>query len=487
MTINNILLFLYFASLTGLIIFGSHRYVLLYLNRKYKKNIPEKKPLTEPYPIVTVQLPIYNELNVVNRLIESVLNFDYPKDKLEIQVLDDSTDETKNIAKEIVDKYKKENFNISYIHRAKREGFKAGALQNGLKYANGKYIAIFDADVIPTPDFLKKILPYFSNDNIAMVQARWGHTNRKYSLLTKIQAIILDGHFLIEQTARNRSGRFFNFNGTAGIWLKKAIEVAGGWQGDTLTEDMDLSYRAQIKGYQFIFVPEVVAPAELPIDINAFKMQQGRWAKGTIQVAKKLISEILKSKTSFKVKFEAMIHLTSNLSYPLLTIVSLLLIPAILVRLNTPHTKIFLIDLPIFILGTLSIFYFYYTSQKELGFSSWDSFKYIPFLMSAGIGLAINNAKFVLEGIAGHSSEFVRTPKYGISQGQKQKDPNNKNYKSRKTIVFYAEIIMATYFTFVLFLTIKSHLYYLIPLILLFQCGFMYFAISSFAQLFKQR
>lgn len=485
MTINNILLFLYFASLTGLIIFGSHRYVLLYLYRKYKKNIPEKKPLTEPYPIVTVQLPIYNELNVVNRLIESVLNFDYPKDKLEIQVLDDSTDETKNIAKEIVDKYKKENFNISYIHRAKREGFKAGALQNGLKYANGKYIAIFDADFIPTPDFLKKLIPYFSNDNIAMVQARWGHTNRKYSLLTKIQAIILDGHFLIEQTARNRSGRFFNFNGTAGIWLKKAIDDAGGWQGDTLTEDMDLSYRAQIKGFKFVFVPEVVAPAELPIDINAFKMQQGRWAKGAIQVAKKLINEIIKSNTPFKSKCEALIHLTSNLSYPLLTLVSLLLIPAILVRLNYSYSKMYFIDVPIFILGTLSIFYFYYTSQKELGFNFWDSVKYIPFLMSAGIGLAINNAKFVLEGIAGHTSEFTRTPKYGMQHDIK----NNitKNYKSKKTIIFYAEIIMASYFTYILFLVIKTKLYILIPLILLFQFGFLYFAVSSCVQLFKHK
>jgi len=242
---NTVLLCLYFLSLLGLVIFGMHRYLLIYYYKKYKKIKPESKPLTEPYPVVTIQLPIYNEINVVRRLIENITKMDYPKDRLEIQVLDDSTDETQKVTYDTVEKYKKEGLNILYVHRDNRDGFKAGALQNGIKTAKGEFLAIFDADFVPQPDFLKKLLPYFSSDKVGMVQARWGYTNRKYSLLTKVQAVILDGHFLIEHTARNRSGRFFNFNGTAGIWRKKTIESVGGWHGDTLTEDMDLSYRAQ--------------------------------------------------------------------------------------------------------------------------------------------------------------------------------------------------------------------------------------------------
>lgn len=444
--------------------------------------MPLLKPLEEPYYKITIQLPVYNEPNVVSRLIESIVKLDYPKEKLEIQVLDDSTDETQKIAKTSVEKYKKEGFNILYIHRDDRTGYKAGALQSGLSLATGEFIAIFDADFIPKYDFLKKLLPYFSSDNIGMVQARWGHTNRKYSLLTKIQAIILDGHFLIEHTARNRSGRFFNFNGTAGIWRKKAIEESGGWQSDTLTEDMDLSYRAQLKGWKFIFVPDVVTPAELPVDVNAFKTQQGRWAKGTIEVAKKLIGVILKSKTPFKVKAEAIFHLTSNFWHLYLAIISMVLLPAILVRLNTNHRDIFMIDMPIFLLSILSIAYFYYISQKELGYSFWDSIKYLPFLMSAGIGLAVNNSKFVLEGIYGYKTEFVRTPKYGITRDSLKKI---KTKESRHGLIFYIEFAMAIYFTILLYLIIMTRLYMLIPIILLFQFGFVYFVVSSLVQSYK--
>lgn len=448
---------------------------------------PKTKPLTEPYPVVTVQLPIFNEMNVVGRLVESIVELDYPKDKLEIQILDDSTDETQKIVKELVEKFRKANFNIFYIHRTKRTGFKAGALQNALKTAKGEFIAIFDADFIPQPDFLKKLLPYFSTDNIGMVQARWEHTNRKYSLLTKVQAIILDGHFLIEHTARNRSGRFFNFNGTSGIWRKKAIESSGGWQGDTLTEDMDLSYRAQLNGWQFVFVPDVVTPAELPVDVSAFKTQQGRWAKGTIQTAKKLISKIVKSKTPLKVKIEAIFHLSSNFCYLFLSVATLLILPATLVRLSSihKHSYIFLVDIPIFLLGTLSIAYFYYISQKELGFGFWDSVKYIPFLMSTGIGLSINNSKYILEGIYGLESEFVRTPKYGITH--KRTSINSKKYKSKKNLISYIELLLAIYFTVLLYLTIRAQLYMLTPLILLFQFGFVYFSITSLLQTFKQK
>jgi len=431
--------------------------------------------------MVTVQLPIYNEINVVARIIESVAKMDYPKDRMEIQLLDDSTDETEKLTSIIVEKYKKDGFNISYVHRNNRDGYKAGALQNGLITAKGEFVAIFDADFIPQPDFLKKLMPYFSQSDIGMVQARWGYTNRKHSLLTEVQAVILDGHFLIEHTARNRSGRFFNFNGTAGIWRKKTIAAAGGWHGDTLTEDMDLSYRAQLNGWKFVFVPDVVTPSELPVDVNAFKIQQGRWAKGTIQVAKKLSSNILKSDIPLKIKIEALFHLSSNLCYIFLMIVALVLLPAILVRMNFGRRDLLLFDLPIFITGTLSIAYFYYTSQRELGYNIWDSIKYIPFLMSAGIGLAINNSKFVLEGIYGQKSEFVRTPKTGNTAN------SQKFYKSKKSIIVYAEFLMAVYFTVLLYLAISAHLYLTVPIILLFQAGFAYFALISLAQSFARK
>jgi len=486
MTANNILLTIYFISLSGLVIFGSHRYLLIYFYKKYKKVPLGTKKLTNIFPMVTVQLPIFNEMNVVSRLIESIAKLDYPKDKLEIQVLDDSIDETQKTAKETVDKLKKSGFNIFYIHRNNRTNFKAGALQNGMSSARGEFIAIFDADFVPKPNFLKKLIPYFNTDQIGMVQARWGHSNRKYSLLTKIQAIILDGHFLIEHTARNRSGRFFNFNGTAGIWRKKAIETSGGWQGDTLTEDMDLSYRAQMKGWKFVFVPNVVTPAELPVDIDSFKAQQGRWAKGTIQVAKKLLGEILKSKTPFKVKMEAMFHLSSNFCYLFLMVMTLVLLPAIMVRINTNVRIPLMIDAPIFVLGTLSIAYFYYTSQKELGYNFWDSIKYIPFLMSTGISLAVSNSKFVLEGMYGQKAEWVRTPKYGLTGADAKL--NGKKYKSHKiNLIFYIELLLTIYFTILLYLTIKARLYALIPIILLFQFGFMYFSVSSILLTFKQK
>ncbi|MCC7431076.1 glycosyltransferase family 2 protein, partial [bacterium] len=307
--------FTYYFALTILGIFGLHRFYIIFLFLKHKNKIPKPLKKFQKLPLITIQLPIFNELYVVERLITATLKIDYPKNLLEIQVLDDSTDETSEIAEKLVSKFKKEGFNIVYLHRKNRVGFKAGALEEGKKIAKGEFLAIFDSDFVPTPEILKEAIHFFTDEKIGMIQTRWGHLNRDFSLLTKIQAILLDGHFVVEQTARNRSGSFFNFNGTAGIWRKTAIETSGGWQHDTLTEDLDLSYRAQLKGWKFIFLSEIITPAELPVDMNAFKSQQHRWAKGSIQTMKKLLPAILSSDLPFKVKFEAFFHLTNNVAY----------------------------------------------------------------------------------------------------------------------------------------------------------------------------
>ena len=292
----------YFLVLLILSIYGSHRYVMAYLYYKYKGNLPAPRGRFETPPRVTIQLPVYNEMYVVERLIDAVARIDYPRDRLEIQVLDDSTDETQGIARAKVERLKRHGHDIVYLHRNNRQGFKAGALQEGLKIARGELVAVFDADFVPSPDFLRKSVNYFTDERIGMVQVRWEHLNRDYSHLTQAQAIFLDGHFVIEHTARNRSGRFFNFNGTAGVWRRATIEDAGCWQHDTLTEDLDLSYRAQLKGWQFVYLPEVVSPAEVPVEMNAFKSQQHRWAKGSIQTARKLLPRILRSDLPREVK-----------------------------------------------------------------------------------------------------------------------------------------------------------------------------------------
>ena len=303
----------YFGVLCILSIYGLHRYHLVYLYFKYRNNSPKPLSKLAALPRVTVQLPIFNEMYVVQRLIDSICRLNYPRDLLEVQVLDDSTDETRELVRKKVGEYAALGYQIHYIRRRRRTGFKAGALEHGLKYATGELVAIFDADFTPHPDTLLKTIDYFSDPEIGMIQIRWDHINRDYSLLTKVQSILLDGHFILESTTRNRSGRFFNFNGTAGIWRRKAIQEAGGWQHDTLTEDLDLSYRAQMKGWKFIFIPDFTAPAEIPVDMNSFKSQQYRWAKGSIQTGKKILPKILLSQLPLRVKIEAFFHLTDNL------------------------------------------------------------------------------------------------------------------------------------------------------------------------------
>src|ERR687892_1524509 len=450
---------------------------------KHKENVPKPRPQLDPLPLVTIQLPIYNEMYVVDRLVGAVVQMDYPKDLLEIQVLDDSTDETRAIAELAVRRYAAKGFDIKYLHRVDRTGFKAGALEAGLQQASGQFIATFDADFIPPSDFLMRTLPHFATDpKIGMVQARWGHINQDYSLLTKIQAILLDAHFVLEHGGRNRSGCFFNFNGTAGIWRREVIPDAGGWQHDTLTEDLDLSYRAQLRGWRFVFLPDLVAPAEVPVEMNSFKSQQHRWAKGSIQTCMKLLPAILRSNQTFAVKAEAFFHLSANFNYLLMSVLSLLMFPAMYVRYSMGWTEMLLIDVPLFAAATLSVCNFYVVSQREV-YPDWRTrLKYLPFLMSIGIGLCVNNTRAVIEAIFGQQSEFARTPKYGIEQDSDEWV--GKKYHMSVGVQPLIELALGLYFTGTVFYALANQIYGTLPFLMLFQVGFLYTGLLSILQQF---
>lgn len=471
---------IYFIVLILLSIYGIHRYIMVHLFRKYRAQHPQITKTFDDLPVVTVQLPIYNEMYVVERLIDAVCHIDYPKKKFEVQVLDDSTDETQNIARAVVERYQAKGMNIQYIRRPDRVGFKAGALAAGFEKAHGEFVAIFDADFIPCPEILMKTIHYFTNPEIGMVQVRWGHINSEYSLLTKIQSIMLDGHFVVEHIARNRSGRFFNFNGTAGVWRRAAISQSGGWQHDTLTEDLDLSYRAQLGGWKFLFVPDVVAPAEVPVEINSYKSQQHRWAKGSIQTAKKILPVVMKSKLPWQVKLEAFFHLSNNISYLLMMILSFFTLPSLVIRYERGWQNIMILDLPIFLIGTISVFSFYVFSQKEI-YRDWPwRIKYIPLLMSLGIGLSVNNSKAVLEALLGYQTEFKRTPKYCIERNSD--NWQHKKYRVGKSALAVIELVFALYFGFTIWYAFLNGFFFSIPFLFLFFFGFSYTGFISLVQ-----
>ena len=481
MSLDTFVLVSYFFVLSILGIYGWHRYYLVYQYMKHKDRAPGPPPPIDEWPVVTVQLPIYNEMYVVDRLIEAVCAIDYPKDKLEIQVLDDSTDETRDIAELAVRRQAARGFDIKYLHRTDRTGFKAGALEAALKVARGSFIAIFDADFVPTADFLRRIVPYLvSSPRLALVQARWGHINHDYSLLTRIQAVLLDGHFVLEHGGRNRSGCFFNFNGTAGVWRREAIGDAGGWQHDTLTEDLDLSYRAQIRGWQFLFLPDVVVPAEVPVEMNAFKSQQHRWAKGSIQTCRKLLPYILQADLPLKVKAEAFFHLTANFNYVLMVLLSILMFPAMYYRYSMGWTEMLLIDVPLFAAATASVINFYLVSQRE-AYPDWRSrVKYLPLVMALGIGLAVNNTRALIEALFGEPGEFTRTPKYGIERTQD--DWQHKRYHQTMPIQPLIEIALGIYFTGTVLYAFANGIYGTLPFLMLFQFGFLYAGLMSLLQ-----
>src|SRR5689334_6019267 len=478
--VETLTLALYFFVLIVLAVYGWHRYYLVYLYMRHRDKEPKPGALSEPLPIVTIQLPLYNEMYVADRLIEAVCRIEYPRDRVEIQVLDDSTDETRGISEAAVRRLAAHGHDIKYYHRDDRIGYKAGALEAGLKVARGELIAIFDADFIPTPDFLQRLVPYFSSSKVGMVQARWGHINQDYSLLTKIQSILLDGHFVLEHGGRYRSGRFFNFNGTAGVWRRLAIDDAGGWQHDTLTEDLDLSYRAQLRGWQFVFVPALIAPAEVPVEMNAFKSQQHRWAKGSIQTCRKLLPEILRAKVPLGVKAEAFFHLTANFNYPLMCVLSVLMFPSMVIRYNMGWYEMMLIDVPLFFAATFSVCNFYMMCQREIHRDWRARIKYLPFLMSIGIGLCINNTRAVFEALFNKQSEFARTPKYRI-EGDAD-EWVGKRYRQSVAVQPLIELALGLYFTATVFYALANQIYGTVPFLVLFQIGFLYTGLLSLVQ-----
>ncbi|HOC16900.1 MAG TPA: glycosyltransferase family 2 protein [Vicinamibacterales bacterium] len=484
--VETLILGAYFFILSILAVYGWHRYYLVYLYMKHKGREVARPEVPAEWPEVTVQLPLFNEMYVVDRLLQAVCRMDYPRERLEIQVLDDSTDETQEIARLAVQRYAALGFDIKYLHRDDRTGFKAGALDAGLRVARGRFVAIFDADFVPRPDFLKKTVPYFAQPRVAMVQARWTHLNGDYSLLTRVQSILLDAHFVLEHGGRNRSGRFFNFNGTAGIWRREAIAAGGGWQHDTLTEDLDLSYRTQLEGWQFVFLPEVEAPAEVPVEMNAFKSQQHRWAKGSIQTCLKLLPRILQSDAPVPVKAEAFFHLTANFNYLLMVVLSVLIFPSMIIRYNMGWYEMLLVDVPLFFAATASIANFYIVSQREL-YPDWKTrLKYLPFLMSIGIGLAVNNTRAVVEALLDKQSEFARTPKYGVVRRDSD-DWTTKKYRQSVAVQPIIEVALGLYFTWTVFYALANQIYATVPFLMLFQIGFLYTGVLSVVQQFASQ
>ena len=476
------LLIPYFIVLILLSFYGVHRYILVYLYYKHRdKRTTEPPARFEDLPRVTVQLPIFNEQYVVGRLVEAICKLEYPREKLDIQVLDDSTDETVDVARGLVDRYAALGQPISYHHRTNREGYKAGALAEGLKTAKGEFVAIFDADFTPPEDFLMRTIHHFTNPQIGMVQTRWTHLNRDYSFLTQVEAILLDGHFVLEHSGRARTGLFFNFNGTAGMWRRQAIDEAGGWQHDTLTEDTDLSYRAQLKGWKFIYLQDVECPAELPVEMTAFKTQQARWAKGLMQTGKKILPRVLRSDAPFHTKLEAWYHLTANISYPLMIVLSVLLLPAMVIRFYQGWFQMLYIDLPLFMASTFSISSFYLVSQRELFPRSWPrSLLYLPFLMALGIGLTITNTKAVLEAIVGKQTAFARTPKYRVVS--KQDKVGATKYRKRLGWIPWLELIVGSYFAMTVYYAVENENYITVPFLLLFVVGYWYTGLMSLLQ-----
>ncbi|PSH05559.1 MAG: glycosyl transferase family 2 [Acidobacteria bacterium] len=466
--------------------YGFHRYQLVWMYYKHRRNkTTTPKSMFEQLPRVTIQLPIFNEQFVVNRLVESICNLDYPRDLLDIQLLDDSTDETVQVAADVVDRYRALGHDIVHIHRTDRTGFKAGALENGLKTAKGEFVAIFDADFTPPSDWVMNVIHHFHEPNIGMVQTRWTHINRHYSFLTEVEAIMLDGHFVLEHGGRSRTGVFFNFNGTAGMWRIKAIDEAGGWQHDTLTEDTDLSYRCQLKGWQFLYLQDVECPAELPIEMTAFKTQQVRWAKGLIQCAIKDLPKLMKSKVSRREKIEAWYHLTANISYPLMIVLSVLLLPAMVIRFYQGWFQMMYIDIPLFLASTFSISSFYLVSQRELFPKNWlRTFFYLPFLMALGIGLTITNSKGVIEALLGKQSAFARTPKYSV-HAKHQKSVAVKaarKYRKRLGIIPWIELVIGTCFAGMVWYAFSNENYVTVPFLILFVYGYWYTGLMSLLQ-----
>lgn len=473
---------LYFLGMFFILIYSLAQGHLLFHFLKARKSwdkIPKKSP--ESWPKVTVQLPVYNEIYVVERLIEAIAKLNYPKELLEIQLLDDSTDQTVDLIQEKLKDFPEINF--KYIHRVDRSGFKAGALREGLKVASGEYIAIFDADFVPNSDFLLKTIPYFSSEKIGMVQTRWTHLNRDFSILTRLQAFALDAHFFIEQMGRNHQGAFINFNGTGGIWRKSCILDAGNWHDDTLTEDLDLSYRAQRKGWKFVYRPEIESPAELPPIMSAIKSQQFRWTKGGAECAVKHAGAVSQENLSFRVKFHSFAHLFNSVIFIAVLVTSLSsigvwwagelgLIPEALVRLS----GIFLVGF-VLIAGVYLVSYFY--GKRSFVNSALGVIWQLPLFLSVSMGLALHNAQAVWEGLSGKKSPFIRTPKFNLEAG-KEKLSSNRYLLHRMPVTTWFEGVLALVFWAMVGLAFREENFLFFPFHAMLAFGYSLVFITSF-------
>jgi len=438
---------LYLLVMLLLFVYSMGQLHLTFAYLKARKRKQDATPALENFPFITVQLPIYNEEYVIDRLIDSVCKLDYPNDKLEIQVLDDSTDESVKMVAAKIKEHQEKGINIQHIQRPERTGFKAGALEYGLKEAKGEFIAIFDADFLPPSNFLLKTIPHFNEKNIGVVQTRWGHINKEYSLFTKMQAFALNAHFSVEQTGRSFSKSFINFNGTAGVWRKSCIKDAGGWSAETLTEDLDLSYRAQLKGWAFKFLEEVESPAELPILMPAIKSQQYRWNKGAAETAVKHLGKVFKSSLPLQTKLHASFHLLNSSIFVLLLVGGIISLPVLYIKYLHPEIDFFFHIATVFLIGFMSIGFFFWVSTKKAPYTK-SSDRFMPSFfafMTISMGLSYHNAMAVVEGLLGKKTPFIRTPKFN-STNSKAKIAGNK-YLSQKidgnTLI---EIFLGIYF-----------------------------------------
>jgi cellulose synthase/poly-beta-1,6-N-acetylglucosamine synthase-like glycosyltransferase len=462
----------YYAIMVLLSLYGLHRLHIGWLYLRVRSLAPEPPEQEGKVPSVTVQLPMYNEENVVKRLLDATCRLDWPASKLHIQVLDDSTDDTRRVSGSLAEEWREEGVNIEVLERSGRRGYKAGALQYGLERSEGELIAIFDADFIPPRDFLQRTVPHFQDPGIGMVQARWDHHNGSENLLTRLSSILLDGHFMLEHTARNRSGRFFNFNGTAGIWRREAIVQAGGWQHDTITEDLDISYRAQLSGWRFVYLQDLLAPAELPSGMKAFKLQQFRWAKGTLQTARKLLPRILGAPIPLPVKLEAFVHLTSNVAYPLTLILALMMPIVAALRAQGDLAWTGILDVGVFLATFLSICFFYALSLREAQPQDWTRGLWkLPMAMALGIGLSVSQSHAVAAGLIGKDITFVRTPKQG--------DSRTRIYRTPWSWTAVAEVAIGTYCMLGIVASILASSWHAIPFLALFSLGFLYVGLAS--------
>ncbi len=474
---GSVVILFYFITAFILMIYGLNCYVMLFLFRKGWKRAELFRQKVEAdfydiagrgdLPSVTTQIPVYNEFNVIERIVRSACLMEYPPEKHEIQILDDSTDKTSEFIDRMAAEFSGEGVNIKVIRRKTREGFKAGALARGLDVAQGELIAIFDADFVPPKEYLLKTVRYFmADENLGLVQARWGHLNRRKSLLTRLQSIGIDGHFMIEQSARNWGNLFMNFNGTAGVWRKQAIADGGGWEWDTLTEDMDLSYRVQAAGWGAVYLPDLIVPAEVPEDINAFKSQQFRWAKGSIQTALKLLPGLLRSPIPLFKKIEAFFHLTHYLVHPMMLTLALLALPVLVQMRFYPGPFVFSVFLVMIVVTMFAPSALYLASQKS-AYKDWKRrIVFLPFLVLVGVGIAASNSKAVLEALIGHKSGFIRTPKKG--------DREIINYRRRLPWGGTIEILLGLYCAWSFGFYLVAGKYMAGPFLAMYSFGFLF-------------